>query len=373
MFRRHNVDIAIQDSTLIATKSGNRFPKDASDWRWWHACIPKKLKQLHKDDFIVVIISNQSGISLKTDAKTPFAHKKRYTEFKQKATSLFNQLEIPISIYAATEQDIYRKPRTGMWSTLLEDLKMTADMIDVDQCIFVGDAAGRLQEGGRKADFSNSDRDFAANLALPFHTPEEFFLGEQVKPFERSFDPSRYVQPIPSRSIDASPILFSKKHDLDLVIFVGSPGSGKSTFFKRHLAALGYHRVNQDILKKRERCVEVAREHLEHKQSVAVDNTNRDAATRKVWVDLARSFNIPIRCIYFTADPALCKHNDAVRALNVSHNPENRTILPNSALPAYMNAFQVPEKKEGFEDITKVDFVFEGTEDERKVWSQYWA
>ena len=362
-----------KDSTLIATKSGAKHPKDGTDWRWWHASVPKKLKELHFDGFVVAIISNQGGISLKTDAKTPSGQKRRFTDFKQKAASVFNQLEIPISVYAATEQDIYRKPRTGMWNTLLEDLALRHGNVDLPNCIFVGDAAGRPQEGARKADFSSSDRDFAANLNLPYQTPEEFFLGEQAKPYERAFDPVRYVEPIPNRSIDASPILFSKKHDLDLVIFVGSPGSGKSTFYKRHLAALGYKRVNQDILKKRDRCVEVTREHLERKEPVVVDNTNRDIATRKVWVDLANEFKIPIRCVQFTADPALCKHNDVVRALNITHNPENRTMLPGNAFPMYKNAFQMPDTKEGFEDITKVDFIFEGTEDERLVWTKYWT
>lgn len=45
------------------------------------------------------------------------------------------------------------------------------------------------------------------------------------------------------------PLPFSRKHPLELVIFCGSPGSGKSTFYWNHLRPLGYERVNQDILK----------------------------------------------------------------------------------------------------------------------------
>lgn len=43
--------------------------------------------------------------------------------------------------------------------------------------------------------------------------------------------------------------VFTRKHPLELVIFCGSPGSGKSTYFWKHLEPLGYERVNQDILK----------------------------------------------------------------------------------------------------------------------------
>lgn len=42
---------------------------------------------------------------------------------------------------------------------------------------------------------------------------------------------------------------FSKLNPQDLVIFCGSPGSGKSTFYWKFLEPLKYERVNQDTLK----------------------------------------------------------------------------------------------------------------------------
>jgi hypothetical protein len=42
---------------------------------------------------------------------------------------------------------------------------------------------------------------------------------------------------------------FSRNSPLELVIFCGSPGAGKSTFYWNYLEPLGYERVNQDILK----------------------------------------------------------------------------------------------------------------------------
>lgn len=50
-------------------------------------------------------------------------------------------------------------------------------------------------------------------------------------------------------TFDPAAVLFTRKHPLELVIFCGSPGSGKSTYFWNHLKPLGYERVNQDILK----------------------------------------------------------------------------------------------------------------------------
>jgi bifunctional polynucleotide phosphatase/kinase len=66
---------------------------------------------------------------------------------------------MPISIYAATEKDIYRKPRPGMWRELLEDYDLNAlGAIDLDSSFFVGDAGGRLAGTGFAKDFSCSDR-----------------------------------------------------------------------------------------------------------------------------------------------------------------------------------------------------------------------
>jgi bifunctional polynucleotide phosphatase/kinase len=72
---------------------------------------------------------------------------------------VFNQLDIPISIYAATEKDTYRKPRTGMWSELLEDYDIhSPGDVDLENSIFVGDAGGRNAGNGKPKDFSCSDR-----------------------------------------------------------------------------------------------------------------------------------------------------------------------------------------------------------------------
>ena len=87
------------------------------------------------------------------------------------------------------------------------------------------------------------------------------------------------------------------------------------------------------------------------------DNTNADIDTRAVWIQLAKKFRIPIRCVYFTAPAKLCEHNDTVRALaEGGFNPEKRQILPYSAFSSYASRFQEPSLKEGFHDVTKIDF-----------------
>ncbi|KAG9656623.1 PNK3P-domain-containing protein, partial [Aureobasidium melanogenum] len=366
------------DSTLVDAKSGNRFARDGDDWKWWHRQVPSKLKQLAEEGYLIAILSNQAGISINSASKTVNSDKKRLADFKQRVKNVLIQLDLPIVLYAATNKDKFRKPRTGMWDKLLEAQGLIREGdVDLESCYFVGDAGGRTASArGIKADFSCSDRDLASNVGIKFMTPEEFFLGEDSRPFTRSFDPTAHVSPVLTSKTDASPIAFAKKNDLELVIFCGSPGAGKSTWFQQHLKPLGYERVNQDLLKSRDRCLKVAREFLEDGKSVAVDNTNADTKAREYWTKLAESLEIPIRCVHFTAPSKLCEHNDAVRSIGgqkLGMNPESRTMLPKQAFTGFAARYSPPTLDEGFTDITKVDFEFSGTEEQKTAWSKFWV
>ncbi|KAF2759782.1 PNK3P-domain-containing protein [Pseudovirgaria hyperparasitica] len=376
------------DSTLIVPSSGNKFSKGATDWKWWAPTVPTVLKELHDQGYLVAVVSNQAGITM--NAKSPKLEMKRLNDFKQKVAAVFSHLDMPICIYAATEKDQFRKPRTGMWTRLLQDHNLEKpDAVDLEGSIFVGDAAGRGSEKGNK-DHSCSDRDFAANVGIKFYSPEEYFSKEDARPFVRNFDPANYLAMSiqTGSSIDNPSSIFVKSNPLDIVLFSGSPAAGKSTYYWRHLKPLGYERVNQDILKTRDRCLKVADDLLRENKSVAVDNTNADPEVRAYWVELARKHKVPIRCVLFTADPRLCEHNDVVRSLGEisypecapeardelsSMNPEKRTSLPKSAFYSFTKRYREPTLKEGFQDITKVDFNFEGTPSQRAVWSKYWV
>jgi bifunctional polynucleotide phosphatase/kinase len=50
----------------------------------------------------------------------------------------------------------------------------------------------------------------------------------------------------------------------------GSPAAGKSSWYWRNLEPLNYERINQDILKSREKCIKVADQFLKDRKSVAV-------------------------------------------------------------------------------------------------------
>lgn len=352
------------DSTLVVTASGNTFPRDSSDWKWFSPNVPTKLQDLNADGYQVVIMSNQKRISLQKDLKGGRADSKSLTNFKERVTGVMRQIDIPISVYAATADDENRKPRTGMWKEFVEDYDLDVFGIDLCASFYVGDAAGRPR------DHSMVDRGFAMNVGIPFKTPEEFFLNEVAQDVQEPFNPSSYIKSEPADNVPAP---FIRQSPRELVIFCGSPGAGKSTFYWNHLQPLGYERVNQDNLKTRQKCIKVAKEFLTAGASVVVDNTNADPNTRAEWVRVAKESNVPIRCVYFTSSPELCKHNNAVRAANRSLHPESRARLPGIAFGDFLKRFKEPTMEEGFSDIVRVDFRFQGDDEAKRIWTQYWV
>lgn len=40
------------DGTVIAPRSGNKFPKDKDDWKYWNGGVPKAIRDLHADGWV---------------------------------------------------------------------------------------------------------------------------------------------------------------------------------------------------------------------------------------------------------------------------------------------------------------------------------
>jgi len=54
-------------------------------------------------------------------------------------------------------------------------------------------------------------------------------------------------------------------------------------------------------------------------------------------------------------------------------NPESREILPQLAFNNFNAKFQEPKVSEGFEEVITIDFVPTGSEEDIRLWRQYWT
>ncbi|ELR14356.1 DNA 3'phosphatase [Acanthamoeba castellanii str. Neff] len=339
------------DSTLIVTKSGRVFPQSRTDWQWMYSSIPDALRRLHRSGFKIVIFTNQGGIK-KSEAKAD--------EIKGKIWDLWEDLGVPIQAFIAGGGDSWRKPSTDMWDFMCRHCNGGV-AVDMESSFYCGDAAGRSADptqGRPKRDFSCGDRKFAANIGVNFHTPEAYFLKQKEAEFEWGG-----VNP-------KSLYLAAQKHSLiegvkgksvkvasdtqELVVFVGFPASGKSTFAERYFVPEGYVRVNQDMLKSKDRCLRACAQALDEGSSVVIDNTNPSPAVRAEYLALAKKRGLPARCFYFATSKDVAKHLNHFRERLTDGE---RRHVPDMGYNIYAKNFKEPKPSEGFTEVKKINFV----------------
>uniref|UniRef100_A0A1A8D7H0 Polynucleotide kinase 3'-phosphatase n=2 Tax=Nothobranchius kadleci TaxID=1051664 RepID=A0A1A8D7H0_NOTKA len=334
------------DGCIITTKSGKVFPTAPDDWRILFPEIQPRLASLLNKGHKVVFFTNQMGI----------AKGKLCPEvFKSKVEDILAALQLPVQVFVATGPGIYRKPVMGMWKYLCEEAN-DGVTVDKTQSLYVGDAAGRPENwapGRKKKDFSCSDRLFALNIGLQFHTPEEYFLGWKSAPYSLpSFDPrkldstSRLWDP-PSASLTST--------ETEVIVAVGYPAAGKSTFFHTHIIPKGYVYVNRDTLGSWQNCVSACERALKEGRSVAIDNTNPDPESRKRYVGVAKAAGVSCRCFHFTATLEQAKHNNRFREMVPSGSKHAK--VNDMVFHSYKKHFVAPALSEGFSEILQIHFV----------------
>ncbi|TMW60427.1 hypothetical protein Poli38472_000469 [Pythium oligandrum] len=339
------------DGTIIVTKSGKRFAENANDWKFFHPSnVKQKLKQLAKQGFLLVILSNQNGVAKgKTSA----------TDVQKKMEAIVTNLGVQMVVLFATKDDLMRKPRYGAWQWLLNELNVDESMpVDKTKSFYCGDAAGRPKIAGRNKDFAATDYKLALNLQLPFFTPEALFLNAtqriHTRPemWEIDFDPRPLVQSSPAGQNLEPADAVCVRSEQELIVLVGPPASGKS-FNARRLfsdASASYVVVNQDELKSVARCKSACIDALKSGKSVVVDSTNRDPRARREWVDVAKAQKLPVRCFVLDISKPLAMHLNTFRMLT------SAKAIPEIAIHTYFKNATPPKKDEGFDEIVHVRF-----------------
>ncbi|KAI3654834.1 hypothetical protein MP228_000214 [Amoeboaphelidium protococcarum] len=366
------------DGTLITTKGSHTFPKSEFDWKWLHPKITlSKVRECHEQGYSIIIISNQLNLFTQ----------RRDGQWKRKLEAICQQLEVPLTIFAAGADDQFRKPNIGIFRYIqelrgrqppaLEDgeihsgLSYMTNVIDMEQSFYVGDAAGRSHAGtNRKADHSDADYHFAKRSGLKFYTPEEYFLGEQLtSAIYKDLDTNGSQQSQPDSKVPlfdplniknadtpplfeptCSPLLPLDQNQQEMIMLVGFPGCGKSTFCVTYLK--DYARVNQDSLGSGQKCIDIAKQLLTQGKRVVIDNTNPSKHVRQQYIRLAKDCGVPVRCFKFNVSELHCKHNNQFRKII-----GERQSVPNSAYEQYRLNYEQPDLQEGFTEIKVINFV----------------
>ena len=242
------------DHTLIKPLSGRVHPRDENDWELMNPSkLKSKLKALMDEGKCVVLISNQGRLDQPGRVKA----------LETKLQNVQQALGVPLAFYAGYGKvHRYRKPAPGLWEQLTHDFMMKGVVVDKSSSFFCGDGAGRPAgphpwkgntKSVEKRDFADTDLRFAVNAGLTFYTPEQLFLGSDALALDPQscdgLDPST-VPRCAGSPYDA----IRAANDQEMVLLVGSPGSGKSSLAKTVFESKGYVWINMDTLKSSEKC-----------------------------------------------------------------------------------------------------------------------
>ncbi len=143
-----------------------------------------------------------------------------------------------------------------------------------------------------------------------------------------------------------SPVPAPPAARVDCVVFVGLPGSGKTTFFRQRFASAHRH-ISKDLFpnarNRDARQAGLIRAALAEGASFVVDNTNVKPEDRAAIVALARAGGARVIGYYFDVPVADCLRRNRQR--------EGRQRVPDVAIFAMAARLKRPVVAEGFDEL----------------------
>lgn len=306
--------------------------------RWEHTFknVPDKLKKLYRDDYeIVVLTDNVLNENL------------NMITFKTKISRFMRRINVPMRIFMSLGDYTTKKPAPGLWNIFKERHQ---EPIDYRVSFFVGNHAGRVQNWaeGKPSDSSNVDRYFAVNVGLCFITPDEFFLQAPIARYRfPQFHPYEFIAT--HDFINYSTVISQTQ---ELLVLVGPPNSGKSWLCRNHLVPAGYVHMRINSIIKARHYGKTIRANLRNGKSVVIDGMNPSIKSRGVYVKLAKSCAVKIRCIQMCCPKLQLVHNRRFRELCERKDDSSET----ERTRYFDKNFQQPDEKEGFAEVKQQMF-----------------
>jgi len=274
--------------TIVKPKDGRKNPLDKDDWMWLRSSVPTILHEISKNYqiiFLVDIISNQNYIL-------------------DMIKNVCQELDLNIIVLIASHKK-YHKPNTILFDSIFSSYNKS------ESYVIANIGGSRILEG--------VDKDFASNIDIEFKTPEDLFPFDKIKEIKGNYE---------------------DKYNKEIVIMVGMPGSGKSTFCQNNLP--NYFLISGDIYKTQKKMIEQAKKYIKTK-SIIFDGTNGTVQKRKLYVDFAKNYHMHVKCIWINRPVEVAFEQIKKR------KRDGGNYIPQSVLNDYSDKFEKPTEEEGFQ------------------------
>ena len=140
---------------------------------------------------------------------------------------------------------------------------------------------------------------------------------------------------------DYSPMEYIKNVRRAVVILMGIPASGKSSFCERYLSE--DTRINLDTLKTRHQEDLALAKAFAKQQTMVIDNTKVTKAERAKYMSLARENNYSVVGFFLQSVVRDC--------IERNNRREGTAKVPAQAIAAKSNQLEIPDYKEGFDKL----------------------
>ena len=137
---------------------------------------------------------------------------------------------------------------------------------------------------------------------------------------------------------------------MEMVLFIGIQGAGKSTFYQHHFFH-SHVRVNGDMLKTKHRETLLIEACLQGRQPFVIDKVNATREARSSYIYSARQAGFKVIGYFF--------RTDVKTAIARNNQREGTARVPIPGIYSAAKRMQPPSKEEGFDELFSVELTAE--------------